>query len=354
MPGPSYAPIVLDGTHGEGGGALVRAAIAMSALTQQPLRVTAVRGNLRNQGLQPEDLAIIEALKLSCHAETPGCEVGSTEFSFLPTRRARSLDKPIEVPDAYDGPGHANSLVVLNALIPVLARTGSYSFLTLYGETFGMNALGYDSFAAGTVGALRRMGLHLDCDLIEGGFGRGTRGQVRAEIEPSVIEGVDWSHRGELYGIRAVISLGELPDQIGERAQSFLARLIHHAGIEVDVEVNRIRSKTPGIHFTMAAEFENAFGGSQSMGARGLRVETVIQSGFERFMTWLRSESTTDEFLIDQLIVAASIAESPSTFKVHRLTQRFLTTVWVIKQFIPIHITIKGQEGDSGTVTVRR
>jgi RNA 3'-terminal phosphate cyclase (ATP) len=349
-----FAPIVLDGTHGEGGGALVRAALVMSALTTQPLRIQQVRGNLRAQGLQPEDLALVEVLRQSTRAETIGCEAGSTEFSFLPTRRARAVDMPIEVPEAYDGAGHANALVIINSLLPVLARTGAYSFLNAHGETFGMSALSYDAFSTSTLGALRRMGLHAESDLVEGGYGRGSRGLVRVEIEPSVIEGVDWSSRGELYGIRAVLSYGELPESIADRAVSFLERLAHHSGTEMEIEAIRVKSKSPGIHLTIAAEFEQGFGGSQSMGAKGLRVESVVQSGFERFREWFLSESTVDEFLIDQLIVAAAIAENPSTFKVNRLTQRFLTTVWVIKQFGPFHITVKGHEGEAGVVSIRR
>lgn len=350
----TMSPIILDGTHGEGGGALVRAALAMSALTQQPLRITSVRGNLRAQGLQSEDLAILEALKLSCHAETTGIELGSTEFSFLPTRRPRALDTFIKVPDAYDGPGHANALVVINALLPVLARTGAYSFLNVEGETFGLNAIGYDSFVSSTLGAMARMGLHVEADQLETGFGRASRGTVRVEIEPSVLEGVDWSSRGEMLSARAVLTIGELSESLSDRAVSYLSKLAHAAKLDLEIDVVRVKSQTPGVHLTITGEFERAYGGSQAMGAKGLRIETVVQTGFEKFMYWLRSESTVDEYLIDQLIIAAAIADSPSTFKVQRLTQRFLTTVWVIKQFLPIHITVKGHEGDPGTVTVRR
>lgn len=349
-----FAPIILDGAHGEGGGALIRTALAMSALTQQPMRIHTVRGNMRAQGLQAEDIAILEALRKSTLAETVGAEVGSVEFSFLPTRRPRSLDVTVEVPNAYDGPGHANAVIVLNALMPVLARTGSYSFLNLKGETFGMSALGFDAFQCSTIPAFRRLGLHVDADLPEAGFGRGSVGDLRAEIEPSELQGVDWSSRGELLSLRAIVSIAELPDSISDRAVSFLRRLTQQTSLEFEIEVNRAKSRTPGVHLTLTGEFENGYGSSQSMGAKGLRIESVVQSGFERFMDWFRSETTTDEYLIDQLIVAAAIAETPSTFKVHRLTQRFLTMVWVIKQFVPIHITVKGQEGEAGVVTVRR
>lgn len=38
-------PIVLDGRTGEGGGQLVRLAVALAAITSQPVKITNVRGN---------------------------------------------------------------------------------------------------------------------------------------------------------------------------------------------------------------------------------------------------------------------------------------------------------------------
>jgi len=52
--------------------------------------------------------------------------------------------------------------------------------------------------------------------------------------------------------------------------------------------------------------------------------------------------------------MTATLAEGETVFKVSKLTQRFLTVAWVIKQFVPIHITIKGHENEPGTVTIRR
>ena len=57
---------------------------------------------------------------------------------------------------------------------------------------------------------------------------------------------------------------------------------------------------------------------------------------------------------LPQLRIWLETADGDETIlKVHRLTQRFLSMVWVIKQFVPIHITVKGQEGNPGTVTIR-
>jgi RNA 3'-terminal phosphate cyclase (ATP) len=346
-------PILLDGSHGEGGGALVRVALAMSALTQQPMRVSTVRGGQRYQGLHAEDLVLIRALKESTKAETTGAEAGSQEFSFLPTRRPRSLDRAVAAVDGQGNP-HANALILLSTLAPVLARSGGYSRLDITGETYGSNALGFDGFAGPTLTTLGKLGMYAEVEQIEAGFGVGSQGRVIAEIEPSALTGIDWTERGELRSITATIAIGELGDPVADRGRSFLGRLAHSAGLSIECEVVRLESRSPGAHLTLFAEFERGVGGSQSMGMRGLRMETVVQTGFCKFMDWLRSEATVDEHLADQIIVTACIAEGPTTFKVNRITSRLLTSIWVIKQFLPIHITVKGKEGERGTISIRR
>ncbi len=68
----------------------------------------------------------------------------------------------------------------------------------------------------------------------------------------------------------------------------------------------------------------------------------------------MKTDATVDPYLADQLLLAAISAEGETTFKTSSLTQRFLTMAWVIKQFVPIHITVKGKEGDPGLVTIKR
>jgi RNA 3'-terminal phosphate cyclase (ATP) len=348
------SPIVLDGSYGEGGGALLRTALAMSALTQQPLRIENARGATKFPGLSSEDIAIVKALGLCCQAETVGAEVGEHHLSFLPTKRPHGLNEKLDVPEARDGPGHANALVVLGTLLPIMARTGVYSTILARGETYGHNVLSFDYFANVTLGAARRFGLYAYADLSQAGFGRGSRGDVGLEIEPSLITGCNWKERGELIACRAIVATGELPEPIGQRGVAHLARLSHFAGLPIDAENVMVKAKAPGAFVTIWAEFENGFGGATAMGARGVRMEGVVQSAFESFQNWFKTDATVDEHLADQILLVPVLAEGETTFKVSRLTQRFLTMVWVIKQFLPIHITVRGKEGSPGTVTIRR
>lgn len=346
------APLPIDGAHMEGGGALVRTALTMSALTQQPVKITEVRGNAPKPGLNVEDLTVARALGLACGAEIQG-DVGDHELTFSPTRRPVGLNEKIET-DRTDADTHANALVVLHSLLPVMARSGVYSKLTCNGETFGHHVLSYDYFVNVTLGAHRQFGLYAYPELSLAGFGKGSRGEVRLEVEPSSIHGVDWPIRGELRSCCAVVATAELAPNVASRAAAHLSLLAANAKLPLQIENFNVRSRSTGAFVTVFAEFEQGFGGATAMGRRGVRMESVAQSAFDAFLEWYKGSWTVDPFLADQILVTAALAETDTAFSVQRLTERFLTTVWVIKQFLPIRITVRGQEGEEGWVTVRR
>jgi RNA 3'-terminal phosphate cyclase (ATP) len=346
------APIPLDGAHLEGGGALLRTALTMSALTQQPVKISNVRGNQPTPGLNAEDLTVAQALALASGAEMAG-EYGEHELVFVPRRRPVGLNERFE-PAEHSEDGHANALVLLHALMPVLARSGVFSKVTAFGETFGHGVLSYDYFVNVTLAAHRRFGLYAYPELSMAGFGRGSRGEVKLEVEPSSLDGVDWSERGALVSCCAIVATSELSPAVGQRAEAHLSLLARNAKLPLQVETFNVRSRKPGAFVTVLAEFERGMGGATAMGRRGVRMEQIAQNAFDSFREFHKGEWTTDPFLADQVLVTAALAEGETVFTVQKLTERFLTTVWVIKQFLPIRITVRGTEGGPGMVTIRK
>lgn len=348
------SPLILDGAYGEGGGSLIRTALAMSALTQQPLRIESARGAQSRQGLLSEDLTVLRALALSCAAETVGAEVGSTQFSFLPTRAPRALHERLEPVADHENKGHANANVVLSALAPVLARTGGYSTLFAVGETFGRHVLGFDSFAHVTLAAWRKQGLYAFADMPVAGYGLHSRGEVALEIEPSVLQGIEWIDRGSVRSVRGLVTTAELPEPVATRGVEHLVRIGQSSGVPLEAEAVQLRSKTAGVQVTVWAEYDRGLAGFAAYGQRGVRIETIAQQAMDGLLNWQASHATVDDHLADQILLNAVFAEDPSAFRVERLTPRLLTMIWVIKQFAPIHLTVKGSEGKPGTITIRR
>ena len=76
--------ITLDGSYLEGGGALVRVALALSTLTQQSFSVTNIRQGRKEPGLKAQHVHCVEGLKQLCTAKADGATLGSTALTFIP------------------------------------------------------------------------------------------------------------------------------------------------------------------------------------------------------------------------------------------------------------------------------
>ncbi|CAN5477831.1 hypothetical protein BH11ARM2_BH11ARM2_24670 [soil metagenome] len=343
--------ITLDGSHLEGGGALVRAALAMAAVTEQALRIDDVRGATRFPGLDPEDVALIMALTKTCRAETTDVEIGSKSFTFIPAKRAGTIEGPL--PDVRgDNRRGCNAAVLLATLAPVLAKAGAYSSLSATGETYGMRVLGYDTLAGPVAELWRETGLHVFPDLARAGFGRQSDGEILMDVEPSVLHGIDWTDRGRLRNIKAVAAFRG-HEGAAERSLSHLQRLGANAGMKIEGEVVEVGAADPGLHLTVWARYDRGLGTGASIAARGMKAEGVAQQAFEELFSWMGSPATLDPYLSDHVLLPAVLAEGPTVFRTSRLTRRFLTQVWVVKQFTPIHLTVRGTEDGPGLVSVQ-
>jgi RNA 3'-terminal phosphate cyclase (ATP) len=347
-------PLVLNASYGEGGSALLRTALVMAVLTQRPVRLHHVRGGMRKPGLTAEDLATLRLLGKTSRADLNGDEVGSEEVTFTPRRAPGGLRESLDIFSLDKGGASGNAVVVAEALIPVLARAGVYSEITLGGETHNSNTLSFEPFERVTLEAHRQQGIYAYPRLLSGGFGFGTQGKLALEVEPSVPLGFKWQERGELKRLHAVIATSELPDEVEGRGASQADLLLKENGLSGDIETLRVPSKGPGAYATFYAEFDNGLGSGACAGQRGMRMEAVVKNAFEAFWEWFSTNATMDPFLADQILIPAALAETPTAFTTNRVTRRLTTMVWVIKQFLPIHITVLGSENQPGTVKIER
>ncbi|MDM7912078.1 MAG: RNA 3'-terminal phosphate cyclase, partial [Methanotrichaceae archaeon] len=74
--------IEIDGSYGEGGGQIVRTAVALSAVTGKPVRIK--RQGRPKPGLAPQHAQAVSALARLCSAKITGVKPGSPEISFDP------------------------------------------------------------------------------------------------------------------------------------------------------------------------------------------------------------------------------------------------------------------------------
>src|SRR5262245_35683820 len=76
--------IEIDGSEGEGGGQIVRSALALSVLTGRPFKIVNIRAKRKNPGLQPQHVMCVKAAATTCGAIYKGASRGSAVLYFEP------------------------------------------------------------------------------------------------------------------------------------------------------------------------------------------------------------------------------------------------------------------------------
>ena len=89
--------IRIDGNYVEGGGAIARIALALSAITQKPFEIYDIRKGRKDSGLKNQHLYCIKSLQELCNAGAEGAELGSLYLKYYPQKIvAKNLNIDIE------------------------------------------------------------------------------------------------------------------------------------------------------------------------------------------------------------------------------------------------------------------
>src|SRR5687768_8248386 len=116
--------IELDGSHGEGGGQILRSSLALSILTGRPFKLVNIRANRAKPGLAPQHLASVRAAGTICSALYKGAAVGSSVLYFEPGE-LKADDYTFRI-----GTAGATGLVLHTVYLPLALRGGSDSRVT--------------------------------------------------------------------------------------------------------------------------------------------------------------------------------------------------------------------------------
>ncbi len=120
--------VEIDGSIGEGGGQILRTALALSCLKQAPVRITNIRKNRKKAGLRPQHLLAVRAAAAISKGKVEGDEAGSLELSFYPG--------PVRPGNYQFDIGTAGSTTLLfQTVLPVLALAGGPSRVKISGGT---------------------------------------------------------------------------------------------------------------------------------------------------------------------------------------------------------------------------
>lgn len=353
-PAARSEPVVIDGSHGEGGGQILRTALTLAVITGRAVRVERIRAGRKQPGLRPQHVTAVRAAAAVCSGKLDGDELGSQAVTLRPGGPPLVGEHAFDVASASEG-GSAGSigLVVQTVLLP-LALTAGRSKLIVHGGTHVAWAPSASYIEHVFLPTLGRMGVETDLDVLQWGFYPVGGGSVRVEVcgQERSLAPIVLTERGaleRLWGIAAVTNLpSHIPQRMANRARNVLAE----AGLNAQVEPRRLRGEGPGAGIFLFAEYEHAVSGFTSYGRKGLPAERVAEAACEDLLMHHQAGYPVDRHLADQLVVPMALADGESRIRISEITQHLLTNMWVVDQFLDSQLRLEGEEGEPGMLVV--
>jgi len=320
----------IDGSHGEGGGQLLRMAVALSAITRIPVAVRRIRAGRPNPGLAAQHLTALRAVAELASAEVTGLEIGSAEMTFTPGDLVGG-DHSFDV-------GTAGSVtLVLQACLPVAFAAKDSSHLRVVGGTDVKWSPPLDAFAKVFLPWIRRLGGQADLLSHRRGYYPRGGGEVEISIQPTASwSPVRLSDPGAVERVRGIAHISNLSDDIAGRMKAAAIRRLH--GLPDPKIEERVYPGEDAVGqggaIVLWAEREHTLLGADALAERGKTAERVGEEAAERLEAEVLSGATVDAHSADQILVYLALADQPSSFLVRETSGHLRTMAWLIPQFL--------------------
>jgi RNA 3'-phosphate cyclase len=338
--------IEIDGSYGEGGGQILRTALALSAILQKPFTIHHIRSKRKNPGLQAQHLEAAEALARITEAQTKGFKFGSQKITFIP-QKILPGDYQFEVRTA------GSVSLLLQAVFLPLCLANEKSNLTLVGGTHVPWSPPFHCLSEVLLPTLKSMGVSAEATIEKWGFYPKGGGKIQLKINPvHEFKPICLFDRGPLKKIRGISAISNLPKHVADRQREQALKRIQRE-LKIDAEITilyDVPSNGPGSFLFLLAEYEKTLAGFSSLGARGKPAEKVADEAVDFLKNYFSSEGCIDPHLADQLVPFMALAKGNSSFTTTRITEHLLTNLWVIQHFLDVTISREGERGERGRV----
>src|SRR5713101_3580874 len=331
--------IEVDGSFGEGGGQVLRTAVALAAVLSKDIHVFNIRAGRAEPGLRPQHMTGVKAAAELCSSELEGLRVGSTEFAFKPGKlRAGTFRFDV---------GTAGSItLVLQTLMPILAFAPGNVQLEITGGTDVKWSPPIDYLRLVTLPILKKIGYKAELETARRGHYPKGGGLVKFSTEGASklrsLTDRSASSVSKIYGISHSVAL---PRHVAERQAAAAKRCLEEAKLpspSIDLEVvNDRRELGPGSGIVLSAEAQNGnILGSDALGERG-RLAEEIESG-----------AMLDRHMGDIIVPYLVLAEGTSEVSISRVTQHVQTNVKVVEWLTGVRFDLEGEIDYPGKLEV--
>lgn len=313
----------IDGSHGAGGGQILRTTVALSAVTGIPVCIKNIRAKRPKPGLSAQHLEGLRCIALLTDADVSGLKLGSTELTFSP--------KEIKSGEYHINIGTAGSItLLLQCLMPVAMRIKDSISLKIRGGTDVAWSPPIDHLRYVMLPTIAKMGYNAHIDLISRGYYPRGGGLVKAVIHPSVLSGI-MLQKGEVE-IMGISHCSRLPEHVAMRQAMSAKEVLAEGGYDAQISTEYSQYESTGSGITLWCP---GMGGS-SLGEKGKPAEEVGREAARALLNELRSGASADVHLADQLIPYMALADGKCSLTTRLLTPHARTNIWAVERFLDV------------------
>ncbi|TCM67347.1 RNA 3'-terminal phosphate cyclase (ATP) [Acinetobacter calcoaceticus] len=319
--------IQIDGSIGEGGGQILRTALALSMITGIPFELINIRAGRKKPGLMRQHLVCVQASERISHASVDGATLHSQRLLFKPQQvQAGHYDFHI---------GSAGSTtLVLQTLLPALLLQDQTSQLSIHGGTHNPLAPSADFIAHCFIPALNQLGAEINFKLQRAGFFPIGAGQIDIQIQP-------WQQRlaysklkrSTLISSRAYAAALNLSPDIAQRELEVLGKKLDLTEKSQQYLNGISQGNSAFVHLDYA-DHQQVF---STLGEKRKTAEQVAKDLATQVKSYLDSGAVADEYLADQLLLPLALGRG-GEFSAQVISEHTRTQAEMIQRFLDCNI----------------
>jgi RNA 3'-terminal phosphate cyclase (GTP) len=341
--------IEIDGNHGEGGGQIVRTALALSVLTKKPFYISNIRKGRKTPGLKRQHLHSIKALEQLCGATTIGAEEGSTELHFSPSKlKPQTLSIDI-------GTAGSITLLMQSLLLPCIFGGGKYR-LRIKGGTDVAWSMPADYLREVIIPTLKRYS-DIDCLVESRGYYPAGGGRIDIKIKGkhtleniSEVPPLRLTEAGNLIQIKGIshASTDLEGAQVAARQAHAAKITLSKLGCPVSIETSYNQAISTGSGITLwaistdpkdptgANPFQRI--GADALGEKGKRAEAVGEEAATKLIAEIKSHSAVDSNQADNIIPLMGLIGG--TIKTSEISKHTISNIYVTEKFLDVKFQV--------------
>ncbi len=331
--------IEIDGAAGEGGGQILRTALALSLCTGQPFLLTRIRAGRAKPGLMRQHLTCVLAAAKIGSASVDGAELGSQQLLFEPNA-VRAGDYEFAVGTA------GSCTLVLQTVWPALMLADGASRLRLGGGTHNPLAPPFHFIERCYAPLLRRLGADSELALRRYGFYPAGGGEIDVTIHPAAgaLVPFDLLERGAVREQFAESVAPGLPRAIAHRELEAFGKAMGWTQEQLRHPVTR-QNEGPGNALLVTLAHEHVTEVVTRLGERGVTSERVAKDAAVEARAYLDGDGALGPHLADQWALPLALAlwkrgqagdPASAAFTCTELTDHTTTNCATISRFLPV------------------